>query len=102
MSSTGENPLKFRRALALTFILVLVSPVFGVILAEIVGYHEPLDEAAEMLGLKDWTDEINWTPLLDYTVPGLPDEVGYVVSGLIGIGLILGIGAVLSRVAKRR
>ncbi len=80
-----------KNALILIVVLVLVSPVFGVILADAVGYHEPLDVAAEELGLSDITDQLNWTPLLDYTVPGLPPEVGYIVAGFIGIAIILGL-----------
>lgn len=75
--------------LAIIFTLVLISPVFGVILAEAVGYHEPLDIAAEELHLEDLTEAINWTPFLDYSVPGLPDELGYVIAGFIGVGIIL-------------
>lgn len=75
--------------------LILMSPVFGIILAEITGFHEPLDIAAEMLNLKDITEEINWTPLLDYTIPGLPNTLGYIISGFIGVGLILLLGYVL-------
>ena len=91
-----------RKAIYLTIFLVIISPVFGVILADMVGYHEPLDVAAEMLGLKDITEEINWTPFLDYTVPGLPDALGYIVSGFIGVGLILGLGYVLNVLISRR
>jgi len=38
-------------------ILVIISPVFGVILADMVGYHEPLDMAAELLGLIDISEK---------------------------------------------
>jgi len=88
-----------RKALLVIFLLVLVSPVFGVVLADIVGYHEPLDVAAERLGLEDITEELNWTPLIDYTVPGLPDVVGYIVAGFIGVGIVLALGLGLSRLA---
>ena len=81
--------------------LILVSPVFGVILADMVGYHEPLDVAAEILGLNDITEDINWTPFLDYTVPGLPDVLGYIVSGFIGVGVILALGYVLKRFTSK-
>ncbi len=93
---------RHRRALIITVLLVLVSPVFGVVLAEMVGYHEPLDVAAEKLGLPDKTSELNWTPFLDYTVPGLPETLGYIVAGLLGIAVILGLGALLHRLAARR
>ncbi len=78
-----------RRVLYLIIGLLIISPLFGVILADIVGYHEPLDETAEMLGLKEL--EFNWTPFYDYSVPGLPPEIGYIIAGLIGILVIWGI-----------
>ena len=88
------------KALLVTFLLVIISPIFGVVLAELVGFHEPLDLAAEELGLEDLTEQVNWTPLLDYTVPGLPDTMGYVVAGFIGVGVILAIGYIVSRLAS--
>ena len=91
-----------RKTLFTVIVLIIVSPVFGVILADAVGYHEPLDVAAEMLNLEDITEDINWTPFLDYTVPGLPDVLGYIVSGFIGVGVILGLGYVLKYLVSRR
>jgi len=32
-------------------------------------------------------------------VPGLPDVIGYIVSGFIGIGIILGIGYIVYKVS---
>ncbi len=92
----------FRKALIITLMLVLISPIFGVILADSVGFHEPLDLVAEALNLQDWSESLNWTPLFDYTVPGLPAEVGYIVSGIIGIAIILVIGLAINRLASRR
>ncbi|MCY0867803.1 MAG: PDGLE domain-containing protein [Desulfurococcus sp.] len=89
--------MKISKVLLAIVVLVLVSPVFGVILADLVGYHEPLDLAAEALGLKDITEEVNWTPLVDYRIPGLPDTIGYIVSGFIGVSIILAAGYILSR-----
>lgn len=80
------------RLLLVIATLLLISPLFGVFLSEIIGYHEPLDIAAEIIGLKDISEEINWTPFYDYTVPGLPQELGYVVSGLIGVLAVIVLG----------
>uniref|UniRef100_A0A7J3X715 Cobalamin biosynthesis protein n=1 Tax=Thermofilum pendens TaxID=2269 RepID=A0A7J3X715_THEPE len=93
---------RHRRALLLTLALLVISPLFGVYLAELVGFHEPLDIAAEELGLEEITEEINWTPFLDYTVPGLPDWLGYVVSGLIGVGVVLALGLLLLKLLERK
>lgn len=89
-----------RRALLVIAALALVSPLFGVYLAELVGYHEPLDLVAELLGLEEATEEITWTPLLDYTVPGLPPWLGYAVSGLLGAAIVLALGHLLLKLLK--
>jgi len=102
MSPSKKNPLKFRKALMLTLILVFISPIFGVILADMVGYHEPLDVVAESLNLPDLTNVINWTPFLDYTMPGLSAEIGYIIAGIIGISIILVIGIIINSVVKHR
>lgn len=91
-----------RRFFIFILALIFVSPVFGVILADMVGYHEPLDVAAEKLGLEDVTDFFNWTPLLDYSVPGLPASLGYIVSGLIGVVVIVGLVYVFQRLTSGR
>jgi cobalt/nickel transport protein len=93
--------VRFKRAWVTIFVLLLVSPLFGVILAEIVGYHEPLDVAAELLGKKDLTEEVNWTPFLDYTIPWLPAEIGYIVSGFIGVTVIMFIGFLAKKASAR-
>jgi len=91
----------FKKGLIVTLILVFISPIFGVMLADMVGYHEPLDIAGEVLNRPDWTENFNWTPFLDYTVPGLPSEVGYIIAGFIGIGVILIIGLIINRMVKK-
>ncbi len=80
-------------------ILLILSPVFGVWLASSLGYTEPLDRVAEMLNLTE--SEFNWTPLKDYTVPGLPEWLGYIVAGAIGMAIIIAIGYAMSIFVKR-
>ena len=83
-------------------VLILISPICGVILADIVGYHEPLDLAAEAIGLKDLSEQLNWTPFYDYSVPGLPPEIGYIISGFIGVAIIMGIGYLANLLIGKR
>jgi len=90
------------KPILITIILVIISPIFGVILADLVGYHEPLDVAAEKLGLQDISENINWTPFFDYSVPGLNPIVGYIISGFIGIAVIISIGYTLSKITGER
>lgn len=92
---------RHKRALLLVIALVIISPLFGVVGAELVGYHEPLDVAAEMLHLEEWSLP-EWTPFTDYTVPGLPDTIGYIVAGFIGVGVILGIGALFVKLSAQQ
>ena len=82
-------------------IIVLVSPIFGIILADIVGFHEPLDIAAEKIELQDFSEEMNWTPFIDYTILVLSPEIGYIISGLLGIAIILGAGIIFTRFGKQ-
>ena len=87
-----------KRALTLIAVLLVVSPLFGVIGADIVGYHEPLDVAAEALGLNETG---LWSGILpDYSVPGLPENwaglsLGYIISGIVGVAIILALGLIL-------
>jgi hypothetical protein len=66
----ASNLFKSKRAWIAITVMLILSPVFGVILADMVGYHEPLDLAAEIAGLRDVSEEVNWTPFFDYSVPG--------------------------------
>jgi len=97
----ASNLFKSKRAWIAIIVMLILSPVFGVILADMVGYHEPLDLAAEIAGLRDVSEEVNWTPFFDYRVPGLPAEVGYVVAGALGVAVIVAVGYVVMRLVKR-
>jgi len=88
-----------RKAYMAVALLLAVSPLF-LVLSDMVGYREPLDLAAEALGLKDVSEEVNWTPFFDYTVPGLPPTLGYVVAGAAGIALVTLLSRALRRIVK--
>ena len=91
-----------RRSLMFVLGLVVLSPLFGVILADKVGYHEPLDIAAEKLGLNE-NEHISLPSLFpDYTVPGLDPVTGYIVSGFIGVGIILVLGTLLGKLVSKK
>jgi cobalt/nickel transport protein len=91
--------VKLRKAYLVVALLLAASPLF-LVLSDMVGYHEPLDLAAELLGLKDVSEEVNWTPFFDYTVPGLPPALGYVVAGAVGTALVVLLSKVLQRMVK--
>ncbi|MEO3993133.1 MAG: PDGLE domain-containing protein [Desulfurococcaceae archaeon TW002] len=88
-----------RKTLLTLLALLVISPIFGVILADILGYHEPLDLAAEELGLNE--SEFTWTPLKDYTIPNLPDWLGYILCGALGILIIVFIGFLIKTAIGR-
>lgn len=98
----ASNFIKSKRAWIAIALMLIVSPVFGIILADMVGYHEPLDLAAEAAGLRDVSEEISWTPFFDYSVPGLPDELGYVVAGALGVAVIVVTGYVAMKIVEGR
>jgi len=67
-------------------ILVILTPVFAY-LSEEVGYSEPLDKAAEILGLEE--NKIYEGIFPDYTIPGLDPYFGTLISGIIGLVIVL-------------
>lgn len=71
-------------------LLICISPLFSIYLASLVGYREPIDIVAEELKLSE--AEFSWTPLKDYTIPGLPDWLGQILTGAIGVAIIFALG----------
>ncbi len=72
--------------LAIIGVMILLSPVFAY-LAELVGYSEPLENVAEELGLKETQSYSGLFP--DYTVPGIGDSIGTLISGAVGVIIFL-------------
>lgn len=80
--------------------LIIISPVFGVILAGKIGYHEPLDIAAKKLGLT-YRNTIHYhTPFQDYTFPGTGPVLGYILAGGLGVIIILIIGYIIRKMVS--
>jgi len=73
----------FNASIILTLI---ISPIFSIYLADVLGYREPLDLILEALGYKGEEFLIN-APFMNYSVPYLPQALGYIASG--GIGLLI-------------
>lgn len=70
---------------AIVGLMIILSPAFAY-LAEEVGYSEPLENAAEVLGLEEIT--INPGIFPDYTIPGLDPYMGTLISGAIGVLIV--------------
>lgn len=77
--------------------MIAVSPLFAYA-AELVGYSEPLENAAEMLGLAE--NPIYEGILPDYTVPGLDPYVGTLIAGAVGTIIVLVLGYTMARYAR--
>jgi len=74
-----------RRAYIVLFLTGLAAVILG---STLFSYsYEPLDTLAEKLNLTQ--QELFRAPLPEYTVPGLPDWLGGLISGLIGIAAVL-------------
>lgn len=75
-----------KASLALIALMIAISPIFAY-LAEEVGYSEPMENAAKILGLEETT--INEGILPDYTIPGMDPMIGTLLSGAIGVLIVL-------------
>ncbi|AEA47806.1 PDGLE domain-containing protein [Archaeoglobus veneficus] len=79
-------------------VMVALSPLFAYA-AELVGYSEPLENAAEMIGLEE--HPIYSGVLPDYTVPGLDSYSGTLIAGIVGTVITLGVGYGLGAVLRK-
>lgn len=77
-----------RRSLAGLAVLVALTPVFAWA-AGVVGYAEPLDNAAELTGATAEAVTLHPGVLPGYLVPGLDPHLGTLVSGFVGTALTL-------------
>ncbi|MBE8539163.1 energy-coupling factor ABC transporter permease [Geoglobus acetivorans] len=85
-SDLGTETKVSKKALTVIALMILVSPVFAY-LAELVNYSEPLENVAHQLGIEENQEYSGILP--DYTVPGLNDYLGTLISGLVGVGIFI-------------
>lgn len=88
-----------RRALAGILVLVVLAPLFAWV-SGVVGYSEPLTNAAIQTGAADDERTINPGLFPDYTIPGLDTGLGTLGSALVGtvitLLIALGLGRILN------
>lgn len=89
-----------RRALVGLLVLVVLAPVFGWA-SDVVGYAEPLENAAEATGASDAADPTTPGLLPDYSVPGLSAPLGMLVSAVVGTALTLVVAIGTGRLLER-
>ena len=89
-----------RRALLGLVVLVVLAPVFAWA-SGLVGYAEPLENAAEKTGASDAVDSITPGLFPDYSVPGLGSPLGTLVSAVVGTALTLAVALGTGRLLER-
>ena len=89
-----------RLALLGLLVLVVLAPVFGWA-SGVVGYAEPLENAAEETGASNAAEPINPGLLPDYSVPGLSSSLGTLVSAVVGTALTLAVAVGVGRVLEQ-
>ena len=96
-----EGLRRWRGVLIAIFLMILVSPFFAWG-AEIVGYAEPLENAAEHLGAMEHEYAIISGLIPDYTIPGANPYTSAIAAGIVGCLIVLGLGLVVGKVLERR
>jgi cobalt/nickel transport protein len=89
-----------RRALLWLLVLTILAPVFGWA-SGVVGYAEPLENAAEETGASDAADPIGTGLFPDYSVSGLSSPLGTLVSAVVGTVLTLAVAGGVGRLLEQ-
>ncbi|MFO7925295.1 MAG: PDGLE domain-containing protein [Halobacteriota archaeon] len=84
------------RALAVLVVLTLLTPAFGWA-AGVVGYAEPMENAAEATGAVDSAEPVEIALMPDYGVAGLSDAAATFVAAVVGTALTLVAAVVIGR-----
>lgn len=71
------------------YIIMIVISIMAIFIGSYLASYsyEPLDKSAESLNLN--VTELYHAPFPEYSVPGLPPELGSVVSGILGAVILL-------------
>ncbi|GAA0307246.1 PDGLE domain-containing protein [Halarchaeum salinum] len=89
-----------RGALGCLLVLVLLAPVFAWA-SGVVGYAEPLENAAHATGAADAASSAVSGLLPGYTVPGLNGPLGTLASAALGTLLTLAVALGTGRLLER-
>ena len=96
-----EGLRKWRKVLIVIAVMILFSPFFAWA-AEVVGYAEPLENAAEHLGAMEHEYAIISGLIPDYTIPGANPYASAIVAGIVGCLIVLGLGLIMGKVLQRK
>ncbi len=86
--SISRMPGWVKKALLFILLIAVLSPFFG-IMADRVGYSEPLENVAEKHEAEEKTVYEGLLP--DYTVPGLNINIGTLLSAIVGTFIVFGV-----------
>ncbi|GAB3692875.1 PDGLE domain-containing protein [Halorubrum pallidum] len=89
-----------RRALLGLLALVVLAPVFGWA-SGVVGYAEPLENAAEATGATGAAAPVVTGVFPDYSVPGLGAPAGTLASAVVGTALTLALALAVGKLLER-
>ena len=95
-----ESLKEWKGALIVIGILLLFTPLFAWA-ADLVGYAEPLENAAEELGAMEHETAIISGILPDYTIPGANPYASAIVAGIVGCVIVLVIGILVGKALAR-
>ncbi|MCU4139536.1 MAG: ABC-type Co2+ transport system [Methanophagales archaeon] len=95
-----ESLKEWKGALIVIGILLLLTPLFAWA-ADLVGYAEPLENAAEHLGAMEHETAIISGILPDYTIPGANPYASAIVAGIVGCVIVLVIGILVGKALAR-
>ena len=95
-----ESLKEWKGALIVIGILLLLTPLFAWA-ADLVGYAEPLENAAEELGAMEHETAIISGILPDYMIPGANPYASAIVAGIVGCVIVLVIGILVGKALAR-
>ncbi len=91
---------RWKNALIVIGVMILLSPLFAWA-ADIVGYAEPLENAAEHLGAAEHEYAIISGLIPDYAIPGADPYASAIVSGIVGCVIVALLCLVIGRALAR-
>lgn len=81
-------------------VLAVVTPLGLLATGEAWGEWAP-EDVAELVGfvpkgLERFAEVWRWAPMPDYTLPSLPEPIGYIIAGVLGAAIVGGLTALLA------
>lgn len=95
-----EKLTKWRNAFIAIAVMILSAPIFAWS-AKQVGYAEPLEAAAEKVGVLKHGYSLLKGIFPEYVVPGLNPYLSAILSGILGCLMVLFIGWGMGKILKQ-